>query len=202
MRSPYFMLHTSYSKAKGFTLVELMVTIGIFVIMTALILARYNSFGTGTILTNMAYDIALTIRQAQTYGLSVKSNEGAGFNAAYGVHFNSNLSNFKNFILFTDANGDGIYGSGDDVIASYTLKQGAKISSMCVGSGSSCDAENNAQNIDITFKRPDPKAIICTTDTNHCNLAYAKITISSADGTSRRDIFVTKVGQISLVTNP
>jgi prepilin-type N-terminal cleavage/methylation domain-containing protein len=204
------MLHTSYSKAKGFTLVELMVTIGIFVIMTALILARYNSFGTGTILTNMAYDIALTIRQAQTYGLSVKSNEGAGFNAAYGVHFDPNLANFKKFILFADGNADGIYASGDDITA-YNLKQGAKISSTCVSTGSDCSngviAVSDSADpliVDVTFKRPDPKATICARNNefNNCNWAYAKITISSADNTSRRDIFVTKVGQISLVTNP
>ena len=49
-----------------------MVTISIFVIMTALILARYTGFNSGTLLTNVAYDTALTMKVAQTYGLAVR----------------------------------------------------------------------------------------------------------------------------------
>jgi prepilin-type N-terminal cleavage/methylation domain-containing protein len=51
-------------KNKGFTLVELMVTVGIFTIISGLLLARYSNFNQGIILTNLAYDIALTIRSA------------------------------------------------------------------------------------------------------------------------------------------
>lgn len=147
----------------------------------------------------MAYDIALTIRQAQTYGLSVKATETHNFNAAYGVRFD--MSNNTRFILFTDSNNppNGIYdGSAEDITA-YNLKRGAHISDICVSDGSSCSTGNHLTStiVDISFRRPDPKAIICTA-AGLCAWTYAKITIASADDSSSREIFVTKVGQISL----
>ncbi|MFA6295694.1 MAG: prepilin-type N-terminal cleavage/methylation domain-containing protein [Candidatus Paceibacterota bacterium] len=192
----------SSSRSRGFTLVELMVTVGIFVMMTALVLARYDSFGTGTILTNMAYDIALTIRQAQTYGLSVRKVDSStnDFSAAYGVHFND-VTGVRKFILFTDSDKDGFYVSGNDIdISTYNLKQGAKIkNALCVGTGTSC-SNTDVTDIDITFKRPNPEAIICAKNstTLGCAWKYAKITITSADSSSDREIYVTKTGEISL----
>jgi len=193
----------SLSHSRGFTLVELMVTIGIFVMMTALVLARYDSFGTGTILTNMAYDIALTIRQSQTYGLSVRrvDNSTNDFSAAYGVHFND-ATDVRKFILFIDSNKDEFYTSDNDISVSvYNLKQGAKIKNICVGTGTSCN-NTDVTDIDITFKRPNPEAIICAKNgTNNylgCTWKYAKITITSANSSSDREIYVTKSGEISL----
>ena len=107
-------------KNKGFTLVELLVSISIFVFMTALVVSRYAAFNQGTLMTNLAYDIALTIRTAQTYGLSVKSanvgtgattggnnannaSYGSNFNLAYGVDFSATstgATNSKSFLIF------------------------------------------------------------------------------------------------------
>jgi hypothetical protein len=67
-------------------------------------------------LTNLAYDIAFTIREAQAYGLSVKewkNNSGISntdFNAGYGIRFaryddrgaTPAVSGNKKFILFND----------------------------------------------------------------------------------------------------
>lgn len=51
--------------------------------MTALVMARYNDFYSGTLFKNLAYDIAITIREAQSYGISVKYNESdSSFNKA------------------------------------------------------------------------------------------------------------------------
>ena len=84
---------------KGFTLIELLVCITIFVIMTALLLFKYGNFNQSVLLTNLAYDTALTIRTAQNYGLSVKAVKDASgadvicsssnFQCAYGVMLSS-----------------------------------------------------------------------------------------------------------------
>lgn len=192
----------------GFTLVELMVTIGIFVFMTSVILSKYNSFGAGTILSNMAYDIALTIRQAQVYGVGVKSAGNNLFSSAFGVHFDiGNTGDNTKFILFADKDLNGVYNksSGDEDISVYSLKHGAKINIICADmrNETKCKEQtgngNNKNSLDITFKRPDPRAIICEDKlSNKCENMYAQIIISSADGVHIKKVSVTQAGQISV----
>src|ERR1035437_4022736 len=96
----------------GFTLVELMVTVGIFLFMTALVVAKYGSFNDGTLLTSMSYDVALTLRSAQSYGLNVQSyNSQNLFNYPYGIHFSSAAGSNNQMILFADVNVNNIYDS-------------------------------------------------------------------------------------------
>lgn len=188
----YLIPHASYSY--GFTLIELLVTIAIFVFMTALILARYNSFDSGTLLTNLAYDTALTIRQAQTYGLSVVTSDPANpsFSSAYGVDFNSNTP--SSFIFFADNNVNHLYNNtGDTIVSTYNMKQGAKISNLCVGNGSCTD--NSLNSLDITFQRPDPAAIIYSGSTQY---TFAQITLTSADDSASHVVTVRQNGQISV----
>ncbi|MDE2188747.1 MAG: type II secretion system protein, partial [Patescibacteria group bacterium] len=85
---------SKFSISAGFTLIELMVTVGIFVFMTALLVARYGSFNNGEILTSMAYDVALALRNAQAYGLNVQGyNNSNSFNYPYGIDFDTTSSN-------------------------------------------------------------------------------------------------------------
>jgi len=195
-----------YNPVRAFTLIELLVTISIFVFMTALLLSRYGAFNQGTLLTNLAYDVALTIRTAQTYGISVKDATGANsYSSSYGVYFNP-AANQSQFTLFADTNTNNYYDSpADTIVSTYNLKNGAKISptsagGVCIGSmASDCVSEDQ---LSITFKRPDPEAIICGTKsgTTACGSSYAQITIQSADGTSFHTIVVRQNGQI-LVAN-
>jgi len=77
---------------RGFTLIELLVTIAIFVFMTALLVARYNAFNQGTLLSDQAYTVALAVRTAQSYGIGVKNSDTSGgknFGSAYGLHFDT-----------------------------------------------------------------------------------------------------------------
>jgi len=96
---------------RAFTLVELMVSVGIFLMMTGLVVAKYGNFNQSVLLTNLAYDVALTIRTAQTYGLSVRnndlSNSSSDFQSGYGVHLDTSTrpdsnsgNNFNQEIIF------------------------------------------------------------------------------------------------------
>lgn len=195
------------SSKRGFTLVELMVTVGIFVFMTALILARYNSYNSGTLLTNLAYDVALSIRQAQTYGLSVLKNESSGYNSAYGVHFD--IYDPTKFIIFSDGDQinapNGRYdGAGDVVVVIYNLKRGAMITNVCIGSSNDC-VGGSMDILDISFKRPNPDSIIIGGYYNAGNpeyfppFRYAEITVSDSSNSSSRVIRVNDIGQISVL---
>ena len=190
-------------RKKGFTIVELVVSIAIFALMTALVVSRYGSFNQNTLLTNMAYDLALTVRTAQTYGLSVKSADATSnnFAAAYGVHFD--LKSPTTFTLFIDENKNGFYdpaspgspSGSDQSISTYTITQGASILNICLGSQySDCLSTNpyvaqhvlnasamSSDAIDITYRRPNPDAYFyCVSDTN----SGAPCSIISSVGTN------------------
>lgn len=194
------------SSSKGFTLIELMVTVGIFVFMTALILAKYNSFYSGTLFKNLAYDIALTIRQAQTYGISVKVADvpdDRNFNSAYGVRFNT--GSLKQFSLSAyDKAGSAYTQRTDANLRNFNIKQGAKIKEICVGtSANSCDLlsdqSGNPTILDIVFQRPNPEAIFCTSDGASCTtIKYIKITLVASDNVTLHTVSVNNVGQITV----
>lgn len=142
-----------------------MVVISIFAIMTGLILAKYKDFGKNILLKNLAYDLALSIRQTQSYGVNVKSQEiklASGtfntFGYGYGVHFTTDNGGIA-VIQFGDANKDGIYSTSEIKLASTTIQNGNKVSSLCVRIGSQ-NLDCSPTSLDVTFKRPDPNAII------------------------------------------
>lgn len=185
---------------KGFTLIEMLVSLAIFALMTSLLLAKYGNFNQGVLLTNLAYDVALTIRNAQSYGLNAKSAQrnldafqqstGGG---SYGVHFTT--TDKTHFTFFVDANNNGIY---DDVGADLgvtSIKRGSSVSNLCVAAASPCGVGNNVTSLDISFVRPDPNAIIKSGGVTY---DYAEITVKASDGTTRV-ISIRSNGQISVV---
>lgn len=202
---------------RGFTLVELLVSIGIFVLMTTLLVVKYGSFNQGILLTDLAYDVAIALRTAQTYGIGVintGSGGAASFSQLYGVHFsslageNDRLKLFSSpTYLYTDP---GKIDQGTQVMV-----RGSTILSLCVGNGTvgvcgaSGTTQSTADKVDIVFKRPDPAAIICATisGVNKCGSAltvsgsavtYAAITIGpqGASATDKRWVIVSTNGQI------
>ena len=208
---------------RGFTLVELVICVAIFVIMTALVVAKYGNFNQGVLLTDTAYDIALVLHTAQNYGLSVHNAGALGgasnFQTAYGVDFNissSNVacgamsSNYMNITLFADTNPlltqttapDHICTSYDTGVTSYAVTRGATVSCLYAGappSGSQSAVCASGQSgyvtqLDITFLRPNPDATICAGASN-CNNPYGQITLRASDG-SLRTIGVYQNGQI------
>ena len=200
------------SRSSGFTLIELMVSIGIFIFLTALVVANYGSFNDDSLLTSMAYDVALAMRDAQSYGLNVQAfNSGNTFNYPYGMDFTS--SNSTQMTLFADAYpsngnnsyGDGVYNasSGDSAITVYTFARGGSIKCLYVSNSTLptiCPTTGNTiTSVDITFKRPNPNAIIrANGDPTGSPYAYAEIQIQNATKTSTRSIIVNETGEIAV----
>lgn len=202
--------------SKGFTIVELMVSIGIFALMTALLLAKYGTFNQGVLLTNLAYDVALSIRNAQSYGINVKGSKGlAGtisdtFDYSYGIYLNSgttagtyfsgptgNSIPNTNIVFFMDKDRDGVYdktGNPDDeTISTYKIKRGSTISHVCINSLFTCSG-TNYNNVSIVFTRPDPGPTIKSSYSNQ-PLVYAEITLRTSDNKLKK-VAVNKFGQI------
>lgn len=194
----------------GFTLIELIISIAIFAAMTALVIARYGTFNQNTLVTNVAYDMALTLKTAQTYGLSVKSSDPAAsnFTAAYGIHFDMHKP--TNFIFFADSNSPSNHkydSSPDEAITTYSLNSNSKISNICLGiDPATCSLSGytlSATDVfDITYKRPNPDALFyCTGSCSASNpmpQPIVFITITSSDGSNNQIVYVRSNGQISV----
>jgi len=185
--------------ARGFTMVEMIVVVGIVGVITAIVLANNSRFNNDILVTNLAYEIALTIRQAQVFGLSVREFAAGGvseFNVGYGVHFSSGTTG--SFIFYADRNRNSQYDSGETVEA-FSLSHGNFIKKICAVTGAGarrCSDTGDINFLTVTFLRPLPDAAIRTNNPSE-SYSTAEVHISSPQGKER--IILTEVtGQISV----
>lgn len=175
--------------SKGFSLIELLVSVAILVIVSGLVFFNQSGFNNSILVENLAYEVSLVVRQAQSYGLQSKQAElGGTFEAGYGVYFTTDVSGNNKVILYADIDGDKVYNDSGTDIELETLKMavGNTITNLCVGAPCSDVTE-----LDISFIRPDPMAYI-NTDKN-----IGEIYITSARNETKK-VVVNKLGQISI----
>jgi len=200
----------------GFTLIELLVVIAIFGLLTTVIFARQSQFSGSTLLTNVAYQIALTLRQAQVYGLSVREFSSDKFNYPYGVHFDKASGSNTSIIFFVDSEAEfpvssdydpqmpsaavsGTCGaSGNPCLDLLTITRGNYVYDVCAvpSGGSTC---TSADELDVSFVRPDPEARIVSITGGVPTGGNIRgcITLGSTQGAFRY-VIVTNTGQISV----
>ena len=167
-----------------------MVVAAIITILSAIVFSSQTTFNSTLTLANTAYDIALTIRSAQTFGVGGRiANTGTGIvaNVGYGVHFDASTPG--NFSLFADTSpgvpsvgschgvppvdaggadspaaqpGDCIYSVGSDLqINGFALGNGITVSDFCAyGSGVSACASSGLSTLDLVFARPNQDAFV------------------------------------------
>ncbi len=210
--------NTKKKYSKGFSLVEFIVVLVIFSIMSSVSLFNYNSYSKSIRETNVAQDIALTIRQAQIYGLSATGRTVGGGNAGpedilnipnitqdrsiIGVRididnnslilFEDNSAN-RNFVFDDDGN------YSDRVIDVRTIKAaGVEILGveMCGSSANCGDIEYDGV-VDVAFQRPYPDAYITLGGNSGDIYNFASILISSNDEYSKY-IEISSIGNISV----
>jgi prepilin-type N-terminal cleavage/methylation domain-containing protein len=150
----------SRSRTSGFTLIELLVVTALIIIISTVVLINNNKFGGVVQLENYAYDVALTIREAQVYGISVQRYGGSNFSVGYGMHFD--MGSPTSYVLFADAASTGIYTTGE-LVNSTTITRGYYIKSLCVTDSSPTPVKTcspSTTSIDVLFVRPEPDAYI------------------------------------------
>lgn len=222
LRNSYFSVanerweETRYS---GFTLVELVVVMAIIGVITAVTLNSQSTFNKTLILSNTAYDIALTLRSAETFGISGRAS-GIITNAGYGVHL---LSGTKgSFILFADTapppscttpdcpRGNHVYtsdpnapGGADVLVQLYTLGNNITISDFCalsdVGWTCASSSSGGLTSLDVSFARPNPDPFMSTNGVYSATLTAACIKITSAQaGSGTQNLYIGASGVISV----
>lgn len=168
----------------GFTLVELIVTMGIFLLITSVVLAQYRSFGVNAEFRNAVENVVLSIREAQVYGAGGKTagiiqcgNPPLSFTCSYGVQF-QNLG--TSYFVFVDQDGDGKYSAAEEI---QTNKFPSGITTKDITPTSP---------LSIVFKRPFPDALI----NNDPDITSASVKLTK-DGKSSV-ISITSAGQVSI----
>ncbi len=199
-----------------------MVVLTIIVIITVVVLTSHSSFNKTLILANTAYDIALSLRSAETYGLGSRA-VGTTVNAGYGLHFQSGTPG--SFTLFADTypspsvssvchpindvsapnaqSGNCSYESGQgEKVTSYALGNGITISDFCAYSTSSWSCAyalgGGLSSLDIVFARPNPEPFISVNGSYSASFpaTSACLTVSSPQGGAHY-ISVSASGQIN-----
>lgn len=165
---------------RGFTLVELLVVLAIITIITMVTLLSQASFNRSLLLTSTTYTVALSIREAQSLGLSSRINGGVQ-NAGYGVNFASSTPTA--YRIFSDslntatkpswcptgtANtpeekpGNCRYDAATETVTTYSLNKGFSITDFCglTSAGVKYCMSDTLQEMDIVFLRPNTESII------------------------------------------
>lgn len=192
--------------SRGVTLIELVIVLAIIGVLSGLFVTSQTTFNKTILLTNTAYDVALTIRDAQTFGLgsrvSLKALELDSKTAGYGVHFMPDTASFELFADVTPVNstschpapltgpgspsavpGDCVY-QVEELVQSYLLGNGMKIADngICVFSS---EWDCGLSSLDIVFARPNTKTFFSADGTYSNSLTRAQIIVTSPQGGQR-----------------
>ncbi len=182
---------------KGFSLVELLVTVSIFTVITGIILINFPSFSSKIALENLANEIALAVRQAQVFGVASREfGIGSSIFPTHGAHFDSTQA--TTFFIYADTNDNSKYDGDAELLETFTVRRRNYISGLCgfLTSDSICTPLTK---LDVTFSRPDPEPTVLGTIANgeEANYSYATITVKSPPGNTRM-VRVWSNGQIAI----
>lgn len=208
----------------GVTLVELIVVVAIFGLVSSVLFYNYSDFSTNVSVKNLAQDMALSIRKAQTYATSVRTIDSAqglttdrysgyGMSFALGTPATSTVISeptSKAFVLFADipsngtTYGNGIYegadecgvpAAGSECLEGFGINSADKITKICTDTG----CQDSGQ-VNVLFRRPSPEAEICVVQGGSCQSAkssFLKVTIQSPKGLEKV-VTVWNTGQIGV----
>jgi prepilin-type N-terminal cleavage/methylation domain-containing protein len=188
-------------RPRGFTLVELLMVIGIMSMLTAALVFQHRRFDSSTLLRSLAYNVALSVRQAQVYGTSVRQF-GSSFSYSYGVYFSA--GNY--YYLFADVDNDKVRkADGTEDVQRFTIGTGYSIAKFCgtvvsggtPGSHCSTDA-SPITSLTVYFRRPNPDALFSSSASSEVYSDVYIQLLGPTGGTDTRGVTVTSTGQISV----
>ena len=197
----YFIFNQRASRLdrRGFTLIELMVSISIISMVSAVILVRNNSFNGAVLLRNQSYELAFALRQAQL--MAVSGGESA--TRQYGVY----ISKLKpgEYIIFRDdsnvGSNAGRYDAGDVPVGlTGRLDRRFAIRDITNKAGVS----QTTDGFSFTFIRPNFDGLFKSDSSGYLSgpmyIDVGVVGKSGTDSGSVRRVEVTSTGQVSVVT--
>jgi prepilin-type N-terminal cleavage/methylation domain-containing protein len=189
------------SARRGFTLIELMVTVSIMVLILGTVLFKYTTFDSAILLKTLSYDIALSVRTAQSYSTSVFGS-GGQFRYPYGLSFTPGATEYY-FFGFLDTNPDtrpyfDVGGGKAFLVDTYMLGRSFTISDVCVvdSEGEDCDIDR----LDVSFRRPEYAALFYADgyDSDQGDIQSAIIRVQSRDSLLTGEVDIGYTGHVTV----
>lgn len=184
----------------GFGLVELMVSIGIVVLVMAIVMAKHNKSTSAVLLRSQAYEVALDAREIQLSAVSAVGT-GGDFRTSFGMHFDTAQPTY--YVRFTDTvTANFYYDSGEELAPRGMLDPRFEIDAIRLVNGG---VETAIDDISIMFQRPNFDALFYTSANTPASLAVNAVEIdvrlkgsTGTDVGAVRTIEITRTGQISV----
>lgn len=154
-----------FFSSKGFTLAELMIVISIVSVISTVVMFGYRQFSDRLALTSAAQEIAISIREAQSYGVSVRQSSVSSqdFDKGYGIYFSVDDPSY--YYLFVDLNDDQKYENPSnctgECVSKNEIRNSVRISQVCgasFGGSISCPVNPSVRALNVSFIRPNPDA--------------------------------------------
>jgi prepilin-type N-terminal cleavage/methylation domain-containing protein len=180
-------------RLRGFTLVELMISIAIFLLLSTILVANYPETITRLTLANTNQNISLLLREAQVRGSAIDSvNSTRG---GYGVYVSA--SSPSSLVLFGDTVdlsierpygipiGNGIFDMVpiNETVTAVTLPDRYLVRKLCVGTGVPFECGDShdppIDSLTITYIRPNPMPVIYVNGTTTVNYPGACLELVS-----------------------
>jgi type II secretory pathway pseudopilin PulG len=187
----------------GFSMVELLVSIGIIVLVLSVVVTNQRSFNSAVLLRGQAYEIALAMREVQLGAISSVSDGTGVFRSVQGMHFDT--ADNQKYRVFRDSNDNNFWNSGEDFGFSGLFDPRFELREITVGTDSSGQ-------MSIVFKRPNFDAIFVVNGSDNPVSSYPTessvlLTIGLRGGSPSdticgqdiRQIQITSAGQISVL---
>lgn len=201
----------------GFTLVELLISIAIIGVVTSIVLVKYGTFDSTVLLKGLAYEIALTLREAQVRSVSVARNAGGtdtgNFDFPFGVTFSAEEGKNKQYTSFRygHATDYPVYDVGEvgavaEDIRTFPIGRTMLVKDICVTDENEDEycAADGVERLDVSFRRPKFRGLFSTSGYTGDDtlIRSAKIIVGASGGINDFVVEVSSLGQISVYKKP
>jgi prepilin-type N-terminal cleavage/methylation domain-containing protein len=177
-------------KPEGFTLVELVIAVGIVAVMMTLVLANFKKFERSAVLDSDAEKLASILRQAQVWSLTGQLRNGARPTGGYGVHVVECSASPCGYQMYADLDASRDYQTGEALATDlYNFSPSVRASVEIDGISTS--------KIDIIFEPPKSTIYFNGNSSSYTNATI--ILTHQITGAVKRVRLTLKSGQITFI---
>jgi prepilin-type N-terminal cleavage/methylation domain-containing protein len=187
---------------RGFTLVEMLIAMGIFAMLSAMSVSSYLKFNNKIGVDLQAHAVAQDGHKAQVESMAVKRAAG-GVYPGYGVYFSTSTP--VSYIFYADLDNTRVYNAGE-MERNILMPSSMSIARLCATGIGAFSPQGTCPTgyvmlsaAEISYKRPNPDANITVYNgaSSNSSAASLRVYIKSSKG-YERSIEFWSTGQISI----